>query len=82
MSSSKATAALLRLKEIDRKYNMKCSESKRVQSNVSTESSLEESLRDLQAKLKVSSNRNSSEDSPILPVDIAEKEIKSKVLIS
>lgn len=82
MSSSKATAALLRLKEIDRKYNMKCSESKRVQSNVSTESSLEESLRDLQAKLKVSSNRNSSEDSPILPDDIAEKEIKSKVLIS
>ncbi|XP_017761623.1 PREDICTED: uncharacterized protein LOC108551820 [Eufriesea mexicana] len=79
MLSSKATAALMRLKEMDRKYNIKCSEGKRVQSNVSTESSLEGSLRDLQVKPKVLSNKDSSEDSPTLSVDTAEKEIKSKV---
>lgn len=42
---SKAAAALQRLKEMDRKYNVKWNEGKRVQSAVSTESSLEESPR-------------------------------------
>ncbi|XP_053984085.1 uncharacterized protein LOC128879192 isoform X1 [Hylaeus volcanicus] len=42
MIGSKATAALMRLKEMDRKYNIKCNESKRGQCNVSTESSIED----------------------------------------
>ncbi|XP_017881876.1 uncharacterized protein LOC108625995 [Ceratina calcarata] len=45
MLHSKATAALQRLKEMDRKYNVKWNDGKRVQSTVSTESSLEESPR-------------------------------------
>lgn len=78
MLHSKATAALLRLKEMDRKYNIKRNEGKRVHNNISTESSPESSPRVLQVNSKPLNNKYKSED-PILPIILAEKEIKSKV---
>lgn len=78
MLHSKATAALLRLKEMDRKYNIKRNEGKRVHNNISTESSPEGSPRVLQVNSKPLNNKYKSED-PILPIILAEKEIKSKV---
>lgn len=77
MLHSKATAALLRLKEMDRKYNIKRNEGKRVHNNISTESSPESSPRVLQINSKPLNNKYKSED-PILPIILAEKEIKSK----
>ncbi|XP_076637129.1 uncharacterized protein LOC143349619 [Colletes latitarsis] len=56
MLRSKATAALLRLKEMDRKYNIKCIEGKRGQSNVSTESSIDDTPRNLRSGFKASGN--------------------------
>lgn len=79
MLHSKATAALLRLKEIDKKYNIKRNEGTRVQSNVSTESSLESSSRSLQVKSKT---LNDKEDSSALSTPNAETEFRSKVLTS
>lgn len=79
MLHSKATAALLRLKEIDKKYNIKRNEGTRVQSNVSTESSLESSSRSLQVKSKI---LNDKEDSSAVSTPNAETEFRSKVLTS
>ncbi|XP_012175202.3 uncharacterized protein LOC100643791 isoform X1 [Bombus terrestris] len=75
MLHSKATAALLRLKEIDKKYNIKRNEGTRVQSNVSTESCLESSSRSLQVKSKT---LNDKEDSSALSTPNAETEFRSK----
>lgn len=79
MLHSKATAALLRLKEIDKKYNIKRNEGTRVQSNVSTESSLESSSRSLQVKSKI---LNDKEDSSAVSTPNAGTEFRSKVLTS
>lgn len=79
MLHSKATAALLRLKEIDKKYNIKRNEGTRIQSNVSTESSLESSSRSLQVKSKI---LNDKEDSSAVSTPNAETEFRSKVLTS
>ncbi|XP_076237488.1 uncharacterized protein LOC143181129 [Calliopsis andreniformis] len=62
MIRSKATAALMRLKEIDRKYNIKRNEVTRGQSNVSTESSIEETPRHPQTGSKPPDNNRSEVD--------------------
>lgn len=51
MIHSKATAVLMRLKEMDRKYKIKHKEDKRTHSLVSTESSLENSPKSNNSKL-------------------------------
>ncbi|XP_017793975.1 PREDICTED: uncharacterized protein LOC108575645 [Habropoda laboriosa] len=79
MMRSKATAALLKLKEMDRKYNTKKNEGKRVQSNVSTESSLEEASRNLSAKFKVIYDRSKSEDAEISSIIVGEEKNRVKV---
>ncbi|CAK9818678.1 hypothetical protein ANTQUA_LOCUS9898, partial [Anthophora quadrimaculata] len=83
MMRSKATAALLKLKEIDRKYNIKRNEGKRVQSNVSPESSSmdkeEETSRNFSAKFKVTSDRSKPEVSEISSNIVAEEKNRVKV---
>ncbi|KOX73390.1 hypothetical protein WN51_14436 [Melipona quadrifasciata] len=77
MLHSKATVALMRLKEMDRKYNIKRNEESKIQSNVSTESSLENSpWRSSQVKSKA---LNGKQDSSVLPITDAEKEIRPKI---
>ncbi|XP_043506978.1 hepatoma-derived growth factor-related protein 2-like [Frieseomelitta varia] len=75
MLHSRATAALMRLKEMDKKYNIKRNEGTRIQSNVSTESSLENSPRSSQVKSEV---LNGKQDRSVLPIT-AEKEIRPKI---
>ncbi|CAK9826823.1 hypothetical protein ANTRET_LOCUS4600 [Anthophora retusa] len=83
MMRSKATAALLKLKEIDRKYNIKRNEGKRVQGNVSSESSSmdkdEEASRNLSAKFKVTSDRSKPEVPEISSNIVAEEKNRVKV---
>lgn len=79
MLHSKATAALMRLKEMDRKYNIKRNEATRIQSNINTDSSLENSPRSSQVKFKA---LNGKQDSAVLHITHAEKENKPKVLIN
>ena len=79
MLHSRATAALMRLKEMDKKYNIKRNEGTRIQSNVSTESSLENSPRSSQVKSKA---LNGKQDRSVLPITDAEKKIRPKVLIN
>lgn len=81
MLRSKATAALLRLKEMDQKYNIKRNEGKRFQGNVSTDSSLEDIKKILQVKPRIFDGRNSPEDDPALSSIAGPKEIGPQVAI-
>ncbi|XP_015430411.1 PREDICTED: uncharacterized protein LOC107186953 [Dufourea novaeangliae] len=76
MLHSKATAALMRLKEMDRKYNIKRNEDKRGRGYVSSETSLEGTPRD-----RWDDPRSSSDDKPeVVPTfDDAESDGRSKV---
>ncbi|XP_076684529.1 uncharacterized protein LOC143377299 [Andrena cerasifolii] len=78
MFRSKAAAALMRLKEMDRKYNIKRNEVKRGQSNVSTESSLDGSSKDHRPASRASSHGKPEVDQG-LKVAEADDQTKSKV---
>ncbi|XP_076167817.1 uncharacterized protein LOC143146940 [Ptiloglossa arizonensis] len=78
MLRSKATAALMRLKEMDRKYNIKCNEGKRGQSNVSTESSIDDTPRNQRAGFKAASNNKPDTAQGFTAID-AEDEVGSKI---
>ncbi|CAL7942159.1 unnamed protein product [Xylocopa violacea] len=79
MLHSKATAALMRLKEMDKKYNIKRSEGKRVQSYIDTEGPMESSSKSQQVKSKTLNEEDRSGDGPIFPVTVVEEEPRTKI---
>ncbi|XP_076757214.1 uncharacterized protein LOC143427167 [Xylocopa sonorina] len=79
MLHSKATAALMRLKEMDKKYNIKRNEGRRVQSYTSAEGPLENSSKSQQVKSKAFSDNGRSSDGKNYPVTVVEEEPRTKV---